>query len=395
MDNGNLENKNRAEYSPQESFVPNQNPVLPQYMEPSIYTQPPEPPKHRLVAIPALVITMAVTVIGIVLVSNLLKETISQTNENRIAMLETYHMKDRPHYSEMVELIKNLYDKYTSQDLTGEIWARFDSDTEDYNYVIGYLSELNYYHKKLVAYENQQSSNSRELDYEVETVIDTLNDLETRFIAKAPLTTTITITLEDGTQIAVDKKTKTSIRYSVGSMINVAQDIEIYADAPTEKEAWARGFEGFADPDGTYRSAAKQLAEYFDMYLDYNWTNILDKCIGSSESEKNVIAAYCHATPDVIYINKNAVNYEKNIRNIMFVSTIKHEISHHIIATICGTARPPIAGAFVEGVTNSFANIFLGAQERNEYYPNNQEYHMSEATNNIARAIHDEKRCNI
>jgi hypothetical protein len=77
----------------------------------------------------------------------------------------------------------------------------------------------------------------------------------------------------------------------------------------------------------------------------------------------------------------------------MFVSTINHEISHHIIATICGTARPPITGIYTEGVTNSFANIFLGAHEKNEYYVNYPEYQMSDATDSIARAIHDDKRC--
>jgi hypothetical protein len=303
-------------------------------------------------------------------------------------------MKDRPNYGEMVQIINKLYDKYTRQDLTGEIWQRFDRETEDYNYVIDYLSELNYYHKKLAVYDGQQSSNPAELDYEIEYTISELDNLETRFIAKAPLTTTITITLENGQQTAVAKRTKTSLRYGEAQLPeDILQSSPLLASAPLDKEAWARGFEGTAGGDGTYRTAAGQLAEQFDMYLDYNWANILNRCIGSSASETEVIAAYCHATPDIVYVNKNAANYETNIRNIMFVSTIKHEISHHIIATICGTAQPPIAGALVEGVTNSYANIFLGAHEKNEYYTNHPEYQMSETTEAIARAIHDERRC--
>jgi hypothetical protein len=301
-------------------------------------------------------------------------------------------MKDRPRYAEMVDLINRLYDKYTKQDLTGEIWARFDSDTEDYNYVIDYLSELNYHHKKLANYETQQSSNQGELDYEIEYIISDLSNLETKFIAKAPLTTTITITMEDGRRVAVAKKTKTSLRYGTVEA-DIAQNSPLALGPPLDKEAWARGFEGSPGNDGTYRTAVAQLAEQFDMYLDYNWANILNKCIGSSANDTEVIAAYCHATPDVVYVNKNAANYANNIRDAMFVSTIKHEISHHIIATICGTARPPIAGAFTEGVTNSYANIFLGAHEKNEYYQNYVEYQMSDATDSIARAIHDERRC--
>jgi hypothetical protein len=310
-----------------------------------------------------------------------------------VEQIETYNMQDRARYSEMVELINTLYDKYTRQDLTGEIWSRFDSDKEDYNYVIDFLSELNYYHKKLADYQAQQSSNPSELDYEIDYIIANLKNLETKFIAKAPLTTTITITLEDGTQVAVAKKTKTSLRYNAGTSQQDSEPDGIVAEIPLDKESWAQTFEGSLDGDGTYRTAAAQLAEQFDMYLDYNWANILDKCIGSSASEVEVIAAYCHATPDVVYVNKNATHYESNIRDIMFISTIKHEISHHLIALICGTARPPIAGALTEGITNSYANIFLGAHQKNEYYVNYPEYQMSDTTDAIARVIHDEKRC--
>jgi hypothetical protein len=357
------------------------------------YMRPQETKKNGVLAMFGLLVSIAIVVGCIFFVSHLLKETISRTNNTNIASTTTYNMKDRARYEEMTSLINSLYDTYTRQDLTGEIWDRFDSETEDYNYVIDYLSELNYYHKKIAGFEDQQSMNAQELDYEIETIINDLKTLEVRFIAKAPLTTNITITLEDGSRVAVAKKTKTSIRY--GDVVSAAPSITGLDDELLEKEAWARGFEGYLDSNGSYRVAAAQLAERFDMYLDYNWTNILNKCIGSTENEKNIIAAYCHATPDVVYVNKNATHYGENIRNEMFISTIKHEISHHIIATICGTARPIIAGPNVEGVTNSFANIFLGAKEKNEYYANNPEYHMSDWTDEIARAIHDEQRCRV
>jgi hypothetical protein len=197
--------------------------------------------------------------------------------------------------------------------------------------------------------------------------------------------------LENGTQVAVAKKTKTSLLYSGRSTTKSAS---IYAGPPTEKEAWARGFSGTLDSNGTYLTSASQLVEYFDMYLDYNWANILNKCIGT-ENDSNIIAAYCHATPDVVYVNQNSTNYASAIRGSFFISTIKHEISHHIIASICGTTRPSIAGSSVEGVTNSYANIFLGANEKNEYYVGYPEYYMSDTTDSIARAIHDEKRCSV
>ena len=381
----------------------NQNDYDEQFVDYSQYTNPMQPPqlveethieqprKRGKFSIIALVVCMVVVIIAMAFVSKLIKENLNNVEDYTIADAETYYMKDRPRYDEMASLIDDLYDKYTNQDLTGEIWKRFDGDNEDYNYVIDYLSELNYYHKNLTTYENQQSSSPNELDYEIDTIISDLSKLEKKFIAKEPLTTTITITKEDGTRVAVAKKTVTSIRY--GDNVSAAQEKSILSDALLKKEDWARSFEGSPDSKGTYRTSAAQLAEHFDMYLDYNWTNILDKCIGTNANDTQVVAAYCHATPDVVYINKNATNYDKNIRNIMFVSTIKHEISHHIIATICGTARPPIAGSNYEGVTNSYANIFLGAHEKNEYYVGHSEYHMTEATDAVARAIHDEKRC--
>lgn len=369
-------------------------PIEPQQTSGQFYSpQIPEPPKKRNIsAIIGLFFCLILVVGAMFFVSKLIKDTIENNTEYTVSSTETYYMKDRPRYEEMVNLINYLYDKYTDQDLTGEIWERFDSDKEDYEYVIDYLSELNYYHHNLATYETQQSSSSNELDYEIDTIISDLSKLETKFIAKEPLTTNITITLEDGTRVAVAKKTKTSLRY--GDSVSVEQEASRLGDAPLSNEAWARSFEGSPDSKGTYRTSAGQLAERFDMYLDYNWTNILSKCIGSSANDTQIIAAYCHATPDVIYVNKNATNYKQNIRDQMFISTIKHEISHHIIATICGTARPSIAGVNFEGVTNSFANIFLGAKEKNEYYSGHPEYQMSNTTDSVARAIHDEKRCN-
>jgi len=362
--------------------------------QPYIYSQNPAPKKSKRskLSIIILIISSILIIGAMIFVSNLIIERINNTDNHSVSDTETYNMKDRPRYTEMIGLINKLYDKYTKQDLTGEIWDRFDSSTEDYNYVIDFLSELNYYHSNLEIFDNQQSSSSSELDYEIETNINILDELETNFIAKAPLTTTITITLEDGTKMAVAKKTNTSIRYSKNS--NDKEQMSALLDsAPLEKEAWARNFDGSIDSHGTYRTSAAQLVERFDMYLDYNWANILNKCIGSSANEKSIIAAYCHATPDIVYINKNSTNYKNNIKDIKFVSTIKHEISHHIIATICGTAQPTIAGANYEGVTNSYANIFLGAKEKNEYYKNHPEYQMSKTTDSIARAIHDENRC--
>jgi hypothetical protein len=389
-----MDDENRASYD--EQFVDYSNYYNPPIQPPEPAYLPPLPPTEPAPTAGLKIVTAILVFVALIgcgfIVGNI--KLVQQPLSSEVAAVEVYNMKDRPYYDEMVNLINRLYDKYTRQDLTGEIWQRFDRETEDYNYVIDYLSELNYYHKKLAIYETQQSSNPSELDYEIEYTIADLDELERKFIAKAPITTTITITLEDGTQLAVAKKTKTSIRYGATVGVeDIEQDSPLVANAPLDEEAWARGFEGATGSDGTYLAAARQLAERFDMYLDYNWANILNKCIGSSAGETEVLAAYCHATPDVIYVNKNAVNYNNNIRHSMFISTIKHEISHHIIATICGTAQPPIAGALVEGVTNSYANIFLGAHEKNEYYTNHPEYQMSETTNTIARAIHDEKRC--
>jgi hypothetical protein len=386
-----MDNQNQPDYN--QPAAPYPEPVYAAPPPEPVYVEPPEPPKSAVATLLKVILAILITAVAIGCGFVLLNiKALPQLPSELSATVETYNMKDRPRYGEMENLINRLYDKYTRQDLTGEIWARFDGDVEDYNYVIDYLSELNYYHKKLAVYQVQQSSNPSELDYEIEYAIDNLSELEAKFIAKAPLTTTIVITLEDGSQVAVAKRTKTSIRYGVKES-DIAQDSPLAASAPLEKEAWARTFEGTLGSDGTYRTAAGQLAEQFDMYLDYNWANILNKCIGSGENETEVVAAYCHATPDVVYVNKNSTNYAEHIRDSMFISTIKHEISHHIIATICGTTRPLIAGASTEGVTNSYANIFLGAHERNEYYLGHPEYQMSEATDGVARAIHDEKRC--
>lgn len=70
-----------------------------------------------------------------------------------------------------------------------------------------------------------------------------------------------------------------------------------------------------------------------------------------------------------------------------FVDTMKHELAHKLIHIQCG---PPVTQwdeQYGEGVTNSYAVLFLGADPAQ--LSTQDDYAMNETTDAKARAIHE------
>jgi hypothetical protein len=162
-----------------------------------------------------------------------------------------------------------------------------------------------------------------------------------------------------------------------------------------DAEEFARAFTGTADADGSYAASAQDLATRFGITLSYEFTSVYAHCMHSGGDTDLIVAAYCHATPAVIYVNTGWTDYPANLSEPAFIDTIKHELAHRLIGDLCGTASPPITGTANEGVTNSYATLFLGADAEelastSESFP---EYAMNAKTDALARGIHDQQRC--
>lgn len=68
-------------------------------------------------------------------------------------------------------------------------------------------------------------------------------------------------------------------------------------------------------------------------------------------------------------------------------------MGHHQIGVICSDGNPSIDGDMLEGVTSSYAVLFLGASRSELARVDDPDYEMSEETDEIARQIREDYRC--
>jgi hypothetical protein len=222
------------------------------------------------------------------------------------------------------------------------------------------------------------SGDAATLDAKIKDAKTTIVDVEKRFLAGEALGVPVHLTTESGERIDSDGTT---------------------GIVDPDAEEFARGFGGQLGADGTYKDAVAELADHFGMAIDYTLSNVGPYCTSPSGDEiKYLIAVYCGGDPHTIYVNQDYGWYGENIASTHFVNDIKHEISHHLIDIACNTSRPSITGAANEGVTSSYAVLFLGADRDSLQHDADSpfpEYMMTEQTDALARGIHDEKRCKV
>ncbi|MDP5227662.1 MULTISPECIES: hypothetical protein [Arthrobacter] len=159
----------------------------------------------------------------------------------------------------------------------------------------------------------------------------------------------------------------------------------------TRLEALSRGYAAEPDAAGSYIPSATALAGTFGLSVDWDIAKLSAACPSSNAPDQDLVAAFCSATPRVIYANRNTSAADYVFNSPVIVSAMKHELSHYLITLRCGTPDPRLAGTRFEAVTNSYAVIFLGAgfddlQPRSDVP--HQEYAMTADTDAIARKIH-------
>ena len=215
-------------------------------------------------------------------------------------------------------------------------------------------------------------------------VRDALKDLERSFLAQEGLGERF-VTFDDGTEAYLDGE-----YYPEGTPALNA-----------EREAFAQGFVGQPDANGSYAAAGEELAAGLGVTLNHNFREILYYCgdsNGSTETDTSTAAAYCDQSPGVVYINHDSATYEADVHSPYYIQMIKHEFGHARIAGVCATTKPGVAatsGVNGETITNAFTVLYLGGdagllQLAAERRP---EYLITEEANQVAQGIHDSAAC--
>lgn len=170
-------------------------------------------------------------------------------------------------------------------------------------------------------------------------------------------------------------------------------DVTTGPDGPTleDAEAFARSFEPERDENRSYVSAAATLADAFGSTLVWYDPREPRPCSRLDDSDRvDVTAWYCTLTPHLITLNTDSYHYPEHLYDVELVDTVAHELAHKIIDERCGDTEPDVAYGIAEGVTNSYAVLYLGASRDRLQPPSGYEsaYTMTDATDHAATSIH-------
>lgn len=287
----------------------------------------------------------------------------------------SYHIEERELYPVMEEHIIEKYEFWQDHWQNGTLLeeAGLEETEENLDYAQAFMYIITDHRNALLFGSFQTSTNPGELDAIIQSRMDAVDDYEERFLNGEDLGVTVTVVQSDG---------------------EVFEYEEGEATQQENPEEFAETFEPAIGEDGTYRDSAQELAEAFGLYVTYDFESIYEGCtMHPDQDTTQVIAAYCIATPELIYVNNEFALYPDYLEDLDFIETIRHEIAHHQIGEICGAVAPSIAGDLVEGVTNSYAVLYLGADRDLLELHAPPEYLTSDETDEIAQAIAEEGRC--
>lgn len=304
------------------------------------------------------------------------KPSSAETAEPTIVEAPTLYIDDRPGFYPMIDHITAMYDGYLAEFKSGSI-ARYFPDGYDESYAKDFLYILADQKAATSFMGSQSSTSADDLDLTIKSFVHDADVVEQKFLAHQDLGVTISIKRSDGTSYESDGTFDGG-----GAAIAPAADAELFAST----------FDPQIGADGTYRDAIDQLTNAFGMFASYDYQRIHGLCpVDTVIGDVNTAAAFCQLDPDLVYINPDQQEYARGMTDGSMIDVVKHELSHARIFDLCGTMAPPVAGASYEGVTNSYAALFLGA-DRDVLYtggPEFPQYQMSADTDNAAQLIHD------
>lgn len=292
---------------------------------------------------------------------------------------KVYDATERAAYQPMVDHVDELMKKYQELQRSGQLWtvAPHGKDT-DPEYQRAFVFMLTDMRAALRFGAVGESTDVVELDEMIAGYRVRVDQIEADFLAGRPLKPPHLQEVDKEVILTAEPKTAPPPPKEPTDPKQLA----------LAREKRIAAFQAQPDATGSYRQAGEQLAAIYGMRVDYTWENLYRACRSGGRIDY-AVAAYCSASPDVTYINTKKSSYPRYYSDPRYIDTIRHEIAHRRIHERCGTTSPPIAGRIYEGVTNSYAVKYLGANRERlqDNDPAHPEYRMSEATDRIAEQI--------
>lgn len=279
---------------------------------------------------------------------------------------------DTEGYKNYAQVVNETYDRYKRQLDNGTIIEDngLKRTEDDWNYVHDYMIVLTDYHASLYFGCATQSTSVDEVNDQYDAKAQEVRDYEAKFKAHKDLGVTVKITGRDGQTYESDGKApeKTDV---------------------TELENRIKAVPMKPGADGTWIDTGDALVKAAGLTANYDYAQIGQYCRRSFGDTKTVEAAFCSASPTVVYVNENHPNFNRSITSSYYADVIKHELAHALINMQCGTTDPAV-GADGEGLANSYAVKYLAADRTNlqdnvQDYP---EYAITAATDRGADMVH-------
>lgn len=158
-------------------------------------------------------------------------------------------------------------------------------------------------------------------------------------------------------------------------------------------EEFATSYDPHRDAKGSYVASGQELTRAFGAELVWADLGVADpttRCQEGSDNPDEVLAWYCSAEPYLIRLNRGSPAMPVALYDEGFIDSVKHELAHLAIHARCGDSQPAAGSVEVEGVTSSYAVLYLGADREGlgslgSAYP---AYAMTTRTDDVATWIH-------
>lgn len=289
---------------------------------------------------------------------------------------ELYRWKDRPRWAEWEALIDRLYTTYDPLVRSGEIYDLLPhGKAVGRDYVETYRLAVAEY-QVLMIWLGSESTDPEQMDNSIHGWITLQTEWERQLLAGEHITFSMRVSgkLYDGTNQA----------------LATAHQPEPIVSEDAAAYEFVRAYQPALGADGTYRAAGAEIAKAFGLGMRTTMAELLNYCPTAGRLV-GAAGVYCSGSPNYVYMPEDmpGSNYPDFVTNPDYLHVVRHEMAHALIAQKCGTTSPPIAGDRYEGVTNSFAVIYLGADylRMSEGSHWGLDYTMTEETAEMAKQI--------
>lgn len=322
--------------------------------------------KQALLIVLAFVLPIAV-VHGYIFVSNSVASSRGDLQINR-----------SPEFKELYSKYKAEFDKYNSPAGVSEVKARLGDSVATEDYVVSYRKHLD------VVFDWMRRASAERF------TADALNTENARFKAQFEK-------LYDTFYAGKDFDRIIRYVFDNGSAIgDGGRNQNVRHPMSSELRGAISKLAGMRNPstlDG-FNDLVSSVERDFNLKVKYGFKDVAKECVSAFGSAyASVIAMVCDVEPNVIYIKEKLSNFSNPDAYVrVYVNTLKHELSHHIINVQCGTASPPLLGergkAADESTANSFALKYLNADtDVLASKDQDKEYWVTDKTNGYAEKI--------